>query len=126
MTIFRGPHRGILGSLMTSTVTIFLVLLFVSGCSMMLDEFDQVHYGLTKEQVISKLGQPKRIQKWIISDNETLKALIDEADMNNGAIRLAKVGDKVHEYQYVKKGKTLIVMFLNDNNRPVNIYTTER
>jgi hypothetical protein len=51
------------------------LLIALSGCGFVFknfdqDEYKQLTYGMSKEEVISKIGQPQKISKMVIDDKE--------------------------------------------------------
>jgi len=56
-------------------VIIFFLLLAVSGCGFVFQNFDQAEYkqltyGMSKAEVISKIGEPQKISKMVIDNQE--------------------------------------------------------
>ncbi len=56
-------------------MTVFLLLLLLSGCGFVFQNFDQAEhkdltYGMTKAEVVAKIGQPQKVSKMIIDNRE--------------------------------------------------------
>ena len=56
-------------------IIVFFLLMLLSGCGFVFQNFDQgehraLAYGMSKEEVIRKIGQPQKISKMIIDDRE--------------------------------------------------------
>lgn len=56
-------------------IIVFSLLVALSGCGFVFQNFDQGEHkgltsGMTKEEVIAKIGQPQKISKMIIDDRE--------------------------------------------------------
>jgi hypothetical protein len=56
-------------------IIIILLLIALSGCGFVFknfdqDEYEQLTYGMSKEEVIIKIGQPQKISKMVIDDKE--------------------------------------------------------
>jgi len=56
-------------------IIIFFLLIVLSGCGFVFQNFDQgehksLAYGMSKEEVIAKIGQPQKISKMTIDDRE--------------------------------------------------------
>ncbi len=56
-------------------IIIFLLLMGLSGCGFVFQNFDQgehkdLTYGMSKEEVISKIGQPQKISTMIVDNKE--------------------------------------------------------
>jgi hypothetical protein len=56
-------------------IIIFFLLLVLSGCGFVFQNFDQgehksLAYGMSKEEVIANIGQPQKISKMVIDDRE--------------------------------------------------------
>ena len=56
-------------------IIIFFLLLVLSGCGFVFQNFEQgehksLAYGMSKEEVIAKIGQPQKISKMTIDDRE--------------------------------------------------------
>ena len=54
-------------------VVVFLLLMVLSGCGFVFQNFDRAEhkdlvYGMSKEEVIAKIGQPQKISKMIIDN----------------------------------------------------------
>ena len=56
-------------------IVIFLLLMVLSGCGFVFQNFDQgehkaLTYGMSKEDVVAKFGQPQKISKMVIDNRE--------------------------------------------------------
>ena len=56
-------------------VIVFLLLMTLSGCGFVFQNFDKnehkdLTYGMSKEEVISKIGKPQKISKMVIDNKE--------------------------------------------------------
>ena len=56
-------------------ITIFIFLLGLSGCGFVFQNFDQgehkdLTYGMSKEEVIRKIGEPQKISTMVIDNKE--------------------------------------------------------
>jgi hypothetical protein len=56
-------------------IIVFFLLMVLSGCGFVFQNFDQgekksLTYGMSKEEVISEIGQPQKISKMIIDNRE--------------------------------------------------------
>lgn len=56
-------------------IIVFFLLIVLSGCGFVFQNFDQgerkdLAYGMSKEEVISKIGEPQKISKMVIENNE--------------------------------------------------------
>jgi hypothetical protein len=56
-------------------IIVFFLLLVLSGCGFVFQNFDQkehkrLTYGMSKEEVVAKIGQPQKISKMIIDNKE--------------------------------------------------------
>jgi len=56
-------------------IIVFFLLLALSGCGFVFQNFDQVEhrdltYGMSKEEVIRKIGQPQKISTMVIDNKE--------------------------------------------------------
>ena len=56
-------------------VIVFLLLMVLSGCGFVFQNFDQgehknLTYGMSKEEVIHKIGEPQKISKMVIDNKE--------------------------------------------------------
>lgn len=54
-------------------VIVFFLLIALSGCGLVFQNFDQnehkdLTYGMSKEEVIAKIGQPQKISTMVIDD----------------------------------------------------------
>ena len=54
---------------------VFFTLIALSGCGFVFQNFDQgehkaLTYGMSKEEVIAKIGQPQKISKMVIDNKE--------------------------------------------------------
>ena len=54
---------------------VFLLLILLSGCGFVFQNFDRgehkdLVYGMSKEEVIAKIGQPQKISKMMIDNKE--------------------------------------------------------
>ena len=54
---------------------VFLLVMVLSGCGFVFQNFDQgekksLTYGMSKEEVISEIGQPEKISKMVIDNQE--------------------------------------------------------
>lgn len=57
------------------SIIVLLLLIVLSGCGFVFQNFDQgehkaLTYGMSKEEVIAKIGQPQRISKMAIDNRE--------------------------------------------------------
>jgi hypothetical protein len=106
-------------------ILLLLLSACLAGCVLFMDSLDRVHYGMTKNAIIARLGNPDHIQKSLISTEADLKAVHEEADPTTGTLRFAKLGDWVHVYTWVHGNKTLVVTFLDEDNKPAQVFTRE-
>ena len=56
-------------------MVVFFLLIILSGCGFVFQNFDQrehkaLTYGMSKEEVISKIGEPQRISKMVIDNRD--------------------------------------------------------
>ena len=56
-------------------IIVFLLLMMLSGCGFVFQNFDQgehkaLTYGMSKQEVINKIGQPQKISKMVIENKE--------------------------------------------------------
>jgi len=56
-------------------IMVFLLLMALSGCGFVFQNFDRgeyknLTYGMSKDEVISKIGEPEKISKMVIDDKE--------------------------------------------------------
>jgi uncharacterized protein YceK len=56
-------------------IVVLCLLIMLSGCGFVFQNFDQgerkaLTYGMTKQEVINKIGQPQKISKMIIDNQE--------------------------------------------------------
>lgn len=56
-------------------IILLMVLLGLTGCGFVFQDFDQsehkgLTYGMSKEEVAAKIGQPQKISKMVIDDRE--------------------------------------------------------
>jgi hypothetical protein len=56
-------------------VIVFLLLMVLSGCGFVFQNFDQgeykaLTYGMSKEEVINKIGEPQKISTMVIDNKE--------------------------------------------------------
>jgi len=56
-------------------IIVFLLLILLSGCGFVFQNFDRAEhkdlvYGMSKEEVIAKIGQPQKISKMMIDNKE--------------------------------------------------------
>ena len=56
-------------------IIVFFLLIVLSGCGFVFQNFDQrehkgLTHGMTKEEVIAKIGQPQKISKMVIDNTE--------------------------------------------------------
>ena len=54
---------------------VFLLLMVLSGCGFVIQNFDQAErksltYGMSKEEVVAKIGQPQKVSKMVIDDRQ--------------------------------------------------------
>ena len=61
-------------------VIVFLLLMTLSGCGFVFQNFDQgehkgLAYGMTKEEVIRKIGKPQKIST-MVADNKEYEVYI--------------------------------------------------
>ncbi len=56
-------------------IIIFFLLIVLSGCGFVFQNFDQgerkgLAYGMSKDEVVAKIGQPQKVSKMIIDNRE--------------------------------------------------------
>lgn len=56
-------------------IIVLLLLMALSGCGFVFQNFDggeykELTYGMSKEEVISKIGEPQKMSKMVIEDKE--------------------------------------------------------
>ena len=56
-------------------IIVFFLLMVLSGCGFVFQNFDQgeyksLTYGMSKEEVIGKIGQPQKISKMVLDNKE--------------------------------------------------------
>jgi hypothetical protein len=56
-------------------IIVFFLLIVLSGCGFVFQNFDQnehaaLTYGMTKEEVVSKIGEPQKISMMVIKDKK--------------------------------------------------------
>jgi len=56
-------------------IIVFFLLMVLAGCGFVFQNFDQgehkeLTYGMSKQEVINKIGQPQKISKMVIDDQE--------------------------------------------------------
>ena len=111
-------------------ITLFITAVltaFIAGCVTNSHDLTQIHYGLTKTEIVKRIGKPNE-KRYIIQNDRMVQAVLRQCNLagaGNCRFRTAKTGDRVNECLWVVEKKFLLVVFLNDGANPALIWFVE-
>lgn len=105
-----------------ATVLIVSMLVMLAGCTSLAPDIAHLSVS-TRPEILSARGQPDHVRRWTIPDEQSLAFMRAARDSSTRYLWDAKVGDRIEELQFEEDDGTVFVRFLNDGEKPVEVFS---
>ena len=109
-------------------LAVAVAMVWLSGCAAPGRDLRQAHYGLTKQEILARLGKPGGDERYAIQNQAMIESAARQSDLANtpeARFRSVKIGDRIEECQWIVGGEVLLVKFVNDEIMPALVWIVE-